>query len=282
MKKKIVSVTVTYNRLEKLKVHIEKLLNQSIPLDQIYIIDNHSTDGTFEYMRDIKKKYSQITYCRMKENKGGSGGFYIGIKKAFHDKSDYIWGMDDDAYPKENALQELVDFYRKKKELCCLWSNCDCDKDIPETGKKVREWMFVGFFLPAQIIKKVGLPKEGFFIYHDDSEYAYRIQKKGYSIWKVRDSLIEHQDYKEREKYQKKIFGKTLEYPILADWRVYYEIRNRILKYSWTDQMKYRTIIEYVPKTLIIIIMVNPKQFKIALKGYIHGIIGKDGIVMKP
>ena len=47
MKKKIVSVTVTYNRLEKLKVHIEKLLNQSIPLDQIYIIDNHSTDGTF-------------------------------------------------------------------------------------------------------------------------------------------------------------------------------------------------------------------------------------------
>ena len=46
----VASVTVTYNRLEKLKKNIECLLKQSKQLDAIYIIDNASTDGTKEYV----------------------------------------------------------------------------------------------------------------------------------------------------------------------------------------------------------------------------------------
>ena len=45
---KIAAVVVTYNRKDLLGQCLDSLLRQSHPLDALYIIDNHSTDGTYE------------------------------------------------------------------------------------------------------------------------------------------------------------------------------------------------------------------------------------------
>ena len=53
---KICAIVVTYNRLELLKLTIERLLNQTRKLDEIIIINNASTDGTNEFLDGMKVK----------------------------------------------------------------------------------------------------------------------------------------------------------------------------------------------------------------------------------
>ena len=44
----IAAVVVTYNRKDLLGQCLDSLRGQSRPLDAIYILDNHSTDGTYD------------------------------------------------------------------------------------------------------------------------------------------------------------------------------------------------------------------------------------------
>lgn len=67
----ITAVIVTYNRKELLGQNIEMLLKQTIPFDSIIIVDNCSTDGTFEYLKN----------CRM-----DNGAIYI-----FKDRNEHWW-----------------------------------------------------------------------------------------------------------------------------------------------------------------------------------------------
>ena len=110
---KIVAVVVTYNRLEKLKVCLECLMNQSMEIDEIIIVNNSSSDGTTEYLMNLNND-RKLVHLKLDTNTGGSGGFFRGILEALEHGADWIWGMDDDAFPALNALEVL---YKKKEML---------------------------------------------------------------------------------------------------------------------------------------------------------------------
>lgn len=277
----ICSITVTYNRRELLRKNICLLLKQTVQLSKIYIIDNCSTDGTYEYIKDLIDNNAKIKYIRLNENLGGSGGFYEGIKHACGEKHNFLWGMDDDAFPETNALEELITAYKEIDKECCLWSNCH--KEMFDNNiKKVSYWMFVGFFMPISIVEKVGLPRKDFFIYHDDTEYSYRIIKKGFDIYKIKKSIIDHKDMSNRDVYNKNILGLNIQLAKMDDWRIYYLIRNGILRYKCNDVNKYKHIFIEEPKRLIKICLINRSQFKIGFKGYLDGIRGISGKTVKP
>lgn len=284
----LVSLTVTYNRLEQLKQNIDCLLHQTSALDKIYIIDNASTDGTGDYLRSMQKQFPQIKCFRMKTNTGGSGGFSAGIRKAYEDGADFIWGMDDDAYPEPEALEKLLDAYEQTDKHCAMWSNCDEDQEFDNTGRKqIDSWMFVGFFLPRMLITEVGFPRSDFFIYYDDAEYANRIKKYGYDIVKVQDSVVIHQDLGKGKLLERYLFkGTSIEqhlcYPDMADWRVYYEIRNKILMYHMTDKRWRRVVFVEQPKLILGLLLMKPQQTLTALRGYFDGVFGKSGIKIRP
>ncbi|BAZ98393.1 MULTISPECIES: glycosyltransferase [Methanothermobacter] len=121
---KICAVVVTYNRKDLLVECLEALRRQTGPLDAIYIIDNASTDGTphllmeggyidnpdgsVKNLPDHHGGSLKIVYVRLNENTGGAGGFYEGVKRAFHDGYDWIWLMDDDVEPEEYTLEKLL------------------------------------------------------------------------------------------------------------------------------------------------------------------------------
>lgn len=277
MNNKIATVVVTFNRKDSLLKNIKLLINQTTKIDKIFIIDNASTDGTYEILNEneiLKRK--DIEYIRLEENLGGSAGFYEGIKLAYEKKYDWIWGMDDDAYPNKNALQQLISMSVKYPDIKCFWSNCNNDNLFDIEVKEVKDWMFVGFFINRKVIKNVGFPRNDFFIYHDDSEYSYRIRKKGYKILKCRDSIIEHGDFTKRNMFSKVIVGKEIKFPDMPDWKLYYYARNGILKYKYNDLNKYKQI--YITfKELIILSIVNKKQINIFINGIKDGLIGKTG-----
>ncbi len=116
---RIAAVVVTYNRKRLLGECLDSLLGQSRPLDALYIIDNASTDGTYEYLLDrglvpSTGRTLEVHYVRMPENTGGAGGFAEGMARAAGAGFDWLWLMDDDILAAPEALAALV---RRKESL---------------------------------------------------------------------------------------------------------------------------------------------------------------------
>ncbi len=129
----IAAVVVTYNRKELLGACLESLLKQTFPLDAIYIIDNCSTDGTYNALlaadritavatsgsatsESVKtvplptrpERRVDIRYVRLPENTGGAGGFHEGVRRGVEAGFHWLWLMDDDLLPTPQALAALV------------------------------------------------------------------------------------------------------------------------------------------------------------------------------
>lgn len=277
---RVAIVVVTYNRKVMLKECIRRLKEQSYQAERIYVIDNASSDGTEQDFSSDK----EIFYYRLPTNEGGSGGFYCGIKKAYEDGYDYIWGMDDDAFPEKDSLKRIMEKVNVMPPLTCFWSNCDKDTLFTDCVKEVKDWMFVGFFLPREVIRKVGFPRKDFFIYYDDVEYSYRIRENGYHIFKVRDSVIEHKSSPENSIMKIKIGKKVINVTEVPKqkWRAYYWTRNDILRFPTFNEKKIYSIFIRFPRRLLKTLIYQPRNTIIVLKGFIHGLMGKSGKYILP
>lgn len=295
-------VLVTYNRLDLLKKSLECINEHATSCKEIIIVDNNSTDETFSFLSEkfnlnnISIEFDsvyqgnefyqgnwgekKVTLIKLKENVGGSGGFYTGVKY-FYDISDseWMWGMDDDAFIQPNSFDELESAIKNNPGVNAFWSNCDCDESSYKY-LSVNHWMFVGFCINKKIISKVGLPVHDYFIYHDDSEYADRIIRHKFKILKIINSNISHAGFN-GEYWQRSIFGKNLSFPKMNDWKLYYCFRNDIHRASYS---KYQKLIKVfnVMLTAAKLIVINPFKIKIILISILHGILNKKGKVLGP
>src|SRR4051812_16001769 len=88
---KIVAVVVAYNRRELLAETLSALLQQTLPLHAIVVVDNASEDGSGEVARNLAPEADVVTLTR---NTGGAGGFTVGIERAVSRHSaDQVWVM---------------------------------------------------------------------------------------------------------------------------------------------------------------------------------------------
>ncbi|TCW60161.1 glycosyltransferase [Treponema sp. J25] len=103
-------VTVTYgNRFNFLKQVIDSALNEGIK--KIIVVDNNSVTESREklkaYERELGKDKIKVLY--LDENYGSAGGYKRGLEEAYNDPDcEFIWLLDDDNVPEENALRNLL------------------------------------------------------------------------------------------------------------------------------------------------------------------------------
>ena len=207
---KLLTLIITYNRLPLLKECIQAVLGQSWNSFDILVIDNHSTDGTWKYLQTLEGK-GDISFLRLEQNTGGSGGFHIGIREALRRGYSHIWLMDDDTVPDIHAAERLLSAERLLGEYGFLvslpvWKDGSlCKMNLPLPGQfrrekgrilqegllPVRKATFVSMLLKADIVREVGLPIREFFIWGDDQEYTERISKK-YKCYLVLSSVVQH------------------------------------------------------------------------------------------
>lgn len=206
----IAAIIVTYNRRALLNENIHALENQTAKNLDLLIIDNASTDGTEEMVKELAETFTNINYFNTGANLGGAGGFQYGIKKTVELKYDYLWIMDDDCIPTETALQELLnaasflDYNFGFLSSQVLWKdNSICKMNIPretvfknltdfsENLKKVEMASFVSLFVKRETIEELGLPIKEFFVWTDDWEFTRRISMKYPSYW-VKKSIVIH------------------------------------------------------------------------------------------
>ncbi|MEO8329954.1 MAG: glycosyltransferase, partial [Candidatus Nanopelagicales bacterium] len=99
------AVVVAYNRRELLHDALTAISEQSLVPDVVHVIDNASTDGTAEMVRE---QFPDVRLHQLSSNTGGAGGFAVGLAHALADAAEWVWLMDDDTVPTHDALQHLV------------------------------------------------------------------------------------------------------------------------------------------------------------------------------
>lgn len=282
--KKIVGVTVTYNSSHYLERCIKALQNQTYGLYKIIIVDNNSNEEHIQ--KNLKLVNDQIDYITLSENTGGAGGFEKGFERAMCYNPDWIWIMDDDAFPKNDCLEKLLSSNLVEKEnvgcLCPAIYGVDFDafqvyhhkrisnflfKDKPmyysyndfPTEFEINANAFVGPLISKKAINEVGIPNGGLFIYGDDTEYTYRINRK-FKIYVIKDAIINHRDVTfvdNKKNVNPKIW-----------WKDYYMYRNMFLFIKEFSHNKIHQLIASLYLTIFIDLRVFSAFIKPKFRGY--------------
>jgi len=308
MKNSVCAVVVTFNRKTLLKKCLNSLLNQTTPLQAIYIVDNNSTDKTEEllyecnFIQQLPQNYSKkvvmqkeyenvlIKYIRLPENMGGAGGFYEGVKTAYEDDYDWVWIMDDDAFPTQTCLEYLLPYFNLKDTVALASLKVDLDGNILyhhrgffnfNHGLPVQHHItyedtlteytdidmasFVGLLVKKEAISEVGFPKKEFFIHADDLEYCIRLRNVG-KIKLINKSIIKHAEGSGEGTFEKSFMGfKVNRRPFDKLWINYYMQRNLIWlgrKYSKNKTSLYSTIFKNYLMTLMGILIFDDNKIK--------------------
>ena len=97
---KIISVTVTKDRLSELKKVIDSLRHSGRRPDEMIVVNNDSRDGTREWLAE----QTDIVVINQ-GNTGSSGGEYSGMKLAMERGADFVWLVEDDIIPRRTAFR---------------------------------------------------------------------------------------------------------------------------------------------------------------------------------
>lgn len=274
----ILTVIVTYNRIDKLKESLIFISRQTVKSD-VLVVDNASSDGTREYLKSLHNIHLRL----LDENIGGAGGFALGMDFAVKNSYDWVWVMDDDAFAAPDALKALSLHMNDVNKENILLSHL-VDSDYVEVSFQPSNFItyedygtFVGFCISTEKIKKIGLPNRDLFIYWDDYEYSLRSKTFGGVILRIHDSLIYHKDWQKRDLNSVKKFGRTFNYSKTPGWRAYYLVRNDLYvhKKAGARVLSKRIAVNF--RYLINSALTQSENVPFVLKGIRDGLMGRLG-----
>lgn len=213
MRHTVVALVITHNRKDLLHECITALLNQDYPIAHIIVVDNASTDGTEEL---IKQRFSQVEYVRLSENSGAAGGFHYGLEIVRRRECGWIWLLDDDAHPKPDALRKLLEglvraqsLNKEPKLLLSRLTWIDGRNhpmgipwpDLRHPALLLKSWRhnlvpirfgtYASMLVSRSAAVQHPLPTKEYFLWNDDLEYSGRLLRRGIGFL-VRDSVVVH------------------------------------------------------------------------------------------
>lgn len=199
---KVSAVVPTYNLKKILLECLQSIVEQNYPNLEVIVVDNASIDGTSEAVR---KKFPKVKLIRNPRNLGVTGGANTGVKKA---TGDYVWLVDHDNILESNMLSIMVKlaesdpkigivvpkiYYWEDKNM--IWAagteiNMLTGENIFRGGKDVGQYEKVeeiqiapaNFLVKREVIKKIGLYDDIFYISYEDSDFSFRVKKAGFKI----------------------------------------------------------------------------------------------------
>ena len=248
----IASVTTARNASRVLPRHIDALLRQTRPLQEIVVVDDHSSDGSSAMLAE---RYPQVTVIRTAQNLGAAGAWAAGLSyAAIKNRHDWVWTFDDDSVPADDALESLL---AGSASLSGLGSEVGMIAALPvhsetQTCYPPLLWR-EGFVKPSsedlqqpiwfadlvfasgvmarrELVEKIGLPRADFFMDFFDFEYCLRARSQGYRIAVITAVKMAHEVGHAR---RVRLLGYTALWPDHAPWREYYMSRNLAYAAWW-------------------------------------------------
>ena len=275
----VCAVVVTYNRRELLAGCLDGILAQTTPVERLLVIDNASTDGTTEWLRER----ADIEHVRLEENAGSAGGFAEGIRRGRETGCDWLWLMDDDCAPVPDVLERLLASDPARDPgtaaLCpkVVYADGTIDRNqrghfhrrlrpLPESeyrpGNHVELGFlsFVGALVRTSAARAVEPPRADFFVWGDDVEYSLRLRAVG-AIRLVSEAVMVHRRVSQshtnaRARFWNRVLPVTFfPTPIERFWQNLCGLRNYIwMKREYERQSALSaagTVLQFVVKHLL-------------------------------
>lgn len=197
---------------------------------KIVVVDNCSTDNSVENIKNYI--VDNVYLLESNENLGFAGGNNIGIKFALENDAEYILLLNNDIIVDKDFLSNMIDgfknnfdvgmispkiyYYDNKKLINSFGARKSLYGTIKNIGQnckdceKFSEDLFVDYIMgccmliKSDVIKKVGLLEEKYFMYLEESDYCEKVNK-AFKIMVKSDSHIWHKEGSSTKKSFSKI-----------------------------------------------------------------------------
>ncbi len=118
----LISVIIpTYNRLGMLKKAVQSVINQKYPTIEIIVINDCSSDGTFEYLESLKQQISNLVIIHNTSNLNAGKNRQLGYLQS---SGKYIVFLDDDDfYTDVNFFRKVAFSFEENDDLSFVAAN---------------------------------------------------------------------------------------------------------------------------------------------------------------
>ena len=265
-------ITVNYNGLDDTCALID-----SIPFNEdmeVIVVDNGSIEDEASILQE---RYPNIQAIRSEKNLGFAGGNNLGIKAA---KGKYLFLINNDTVFKNYNPQVLIKRLESSLKIGMIcpkirfaWESNPIqfagytplspitvrnkaigygeeDKGQYDTPRQTPYAHGAAMMLKKEVIDKVGLMPECYFLYYEELDWSMMITRAGFEIWYEPASTIYHKESQST--------GQN------SPLRTYYITRNRLLlvKRNWTGATKYLSYI------YLILVVATRDILKYAFQGH--------------
>ena len=274
-------------------------------VDDIWIIDNGSSGQTRTKLEDLgSNANNSFNFILNDENLGLAAAQNQGIREAINQGSKWILLLDQDSIPAGNMIDKMmvaVEGYQDNNYLGMITprhENDDGEPSIPSYSvkhsfrlhryfMKVNEvddmlafGMASGSLIPSEVLQKVGLMRDDFWIDYIDYDFSFRLRKLGYKIIGVGAASLKH---RLGESFKKHIGNFSFTYHVHPALRRYTIYRNRI-RVIREYGLKFPNFLIFealsISKDILKLAFIEDdkkKKFNAIIVGIIDGLMGRGG-----
>ena len=271
----VYAVILNYNGYEDTKKCIGSLRNVDYPNLEIVVVDNASTDGSFN---NIKKQFPKINIIVTEFNMGYTGGMNAGAKYAIRCNADYILLSNNDMLYENNFLNKLVEkiesdktigivspkvlYMHDKNMIYCAGAEfklfrCAAvnrfrgmsAKDYGNETGEITSAEGSCLLIRKEVFEKAGFYNDKYFIYFEDIDFSDRVRKY-FKIFYEPQSIVYHKT------------GAGLTWQDYSPFYYYYFARNRLIYFS---KFNFITKAYAIIFSIIILIAKSLTLFKVYL-----------------
>lgn len=180
------AVISSWNKIEDVRKNLDAIRKQTVPFDEVVLVDNASSDGTAEMVR---KEYPEVKLVVMPHSKyGACETFNLGFSTAQYP---LIAILDDDVVLEPDWVEKIVAKFKTEPETTAILSTKvvepempDWYKDHPEVNREryMATFRGCGSVGRREVLEKAGYYDEKFFIYGNERDLTSRILNLGYRV----------------------------------------------------------------------------------------------------
>lgn len=206
-------VIVTWNGRHHLDACLAALAVQTGPSFETIVVDNGSSDGTVQYLRE---RHPAVRVVALPENRGFTGGNNAGVR---HARAEFIALLNNDTVVEAGwlaALRAGIDvsagFLLTTSRIVYMHDPAVLDSAgdgflrwggafkrhhgapawTADTSCEVFGVCGAACLMPKALFEELGGFDEDFFASHEDVDLSYRARLRGYRCWYVADALVRH------------------------------------------------------------------------------------------
>jgi GT2 family glycosyltransferase len=216
---KIFILILNWNGREDTCACLESVRKIDYPNYEVVVMDNGSQDNSVEAFRE---KFPEFTVIENNANLGFAEGNNRGISYALKKNADFILLLNNDAIADANILKMFIEasenypsagifgakIYYLNEPKKIWFAGGVWLPDIGQTGhegmdqiddgktwENVKEIDYAcgcALFVKSEVIKKIGMLEQKYFLTWEETDFAYRARRAGFSCLFVPTALVWH------------------------------------------------------------------------------------------